>query len=282
MGFFDIFNTPFLFSVLIIIMFFCLMFLYFSNKITEQDHKLLAMSNLISLLAQQNQESYENYANMVRESQTCKNEIVNVLDNKLINISDSSLDNNLINVSDEEKSNNSSEYDNSSDEDEDETEDEEEQIYLSDEDIIELTNKEQTDDNIKTIFIEEKVFDTEYEYSENEFAEQELSNESQVLYEEFLSELKEELFVEELKEELNSDVKTNLEEELNIEELTNNVKEDNSMILKSMNLGETDDALTEYKKLPTSKLREIIVNKGIVSDASKFKKNEILKLLCPE
>ena len=200
----------------------------------------------------------------------------------MINISDSSLDNNLINVSDEEKSNNSSEYDNSSDEDEDETEDEEEQIYLSDEDIIELTNKEQTDDNIKTIFIEEKVFDTEYEYSENEFAEQELSNESQVLYEEFLSELKEELLVEELKEELNSDVKTNLEEELNIEELTNNVKEDNSIILKSMNLGETDDALTEYKKLPTSKLREIIVNKGIVSDASKFKKNEILKLLCPE
>ena len=36
---------------------------------------------------------------------------------------------------------------------------------------------------------------------------------------------------------------------------------------------------TDYKKLPLNKLREIILEKGLVPDSSKLKKNEILKLL---
>lgn len=38
----------------------------------------------------------------------------------------------------------------------------------------------------------------------------------------------------------------------------------------------------DYKKLPLNKLRNIVVNKGLSSDASKLKKNEILKLLGDE
>ena len=39
------------------------------------------------------------------------------------------------------------------------------------------------------------------------------------------------------------------------------------------------DIVIDYKKTSISKLREIVENKGIVDDASKLKKNELLKLL---
>ena len=38
----------------------------------------------------------------------------------------------------------------------------------------------------------------------------------------------------------------------------------------------------EYKKLSLNKLRDVVVSKGLVSDASKLKKNDILKLLGDE
>jgi len=50
-------------------------------------------------------------------------------------------------------------------------------------------------------------------------------------------------------------------------------------------LGDMQDLLTnksEYKKLSLNKLREVVISKGIVSDASKLKKNDILKLLGDE
>ena len=39
------------------------------------------------------------------------------------------------------------------------------------------------------------------------------------------------------------------------------------------------DIVLDYKKASLSKLREIVTNKGIVNDASKMKKTELLKLL---
>ena len=40
-----------------------------------------------------------------------------------------------------------------------------------------------------------------------------------------------------------------------------------------------EDLQSSYKKMTINKLREVIVSKGVVSDASKLKKNEILKML---
>ena len=50
-------------------------------------------------------------------------------------------------------------------------------------------------------------------------------------------------------------------------------------------LGEVEDShtsKTDYKKMSLNKLRETAVSKGLISDASKLKKNEILKLLGDE
>ena len=53
----------------------------------------------------------------------------------------------------------------------------------------------------------------------------------------------------------------------------------------TISLGEIEDihiTKTDYKKLSLNKLREVVVSKGVIADASKLKKNEILKLLGDE
>ena len=59
------------------------------------------------------------------------------------------------------------------------------------------------------------------------------------------------------------------------------VIEKKSLDLKSISLEEssTNEFVLDYKKLPLLKLRNIVVEKGIVSDSSRLKKNELLKLL---
>jgi len=63
----------------------------------------------------------------------------------------------------------------------------------------------------------------------------------------------------------------------------NKDNDDNMLFLKTIsldNLGELADVnKQDYKKMSLNKLREVIINKGVVQDASKLKKNEILKLL---
>jgi len=70
-----------------------------------------------------------------------------------------------------------------------------------------------------------------------------------------------------------------------MEEVTeiNDTKDDNikSMNLKSIhiNLEETKSESMDYRKLALPKLRSVVTEKGLTSDASKLKKNELLKLL---
>jgi len=68
-----------------------------------------------------------------------------------------------------------------------------------------------------------------------------------------------------------------LEETDTLEEVNEDVKAD----LKTINihLDETQNESMDYKKLPLPKLRTIVTEKGLASDSSKLKKNELLKLL---
>jgi hypothetical protein len=50
----------------------------------------------------------------------------------------------------------------------------------------------------------------------------------------------------------------------------------------SIDLEESNHDSLDYKKLSLPKLRSIVSEKGLVSDASKLKKNELLKLLDSE
>jgi hypothetical protein len=76
-----------------------------------------------------------------------------------------------------------------------------------------------------------------------------------------------------------------IKDEPQLEELTeiNESKDDNikTMDLKSINitLEETKHESLDYKKMALPKLRSVVTEKGLTSDASKLKKNELLKLL---
>ena len=81
----------------------------------------------------------------------------------------------------------------------------------------------------------------------------------------------------------------NLKSDIVLEEEKEEKEDKNENILQSIksisiNLGDenlTKDNIMDYKKIQLSKLRTIVVEKGLASnlDASKLKKNEILKLL---
>ena len=73
---------------------------------------------------------------------------------------------------------------------------------------------------------------------------------------------------------LNNENETNNEHTMN--DISNNVSD-----LKSIhaNLEETNTDHSDYKKLSLPKLRSIVTEKGLAQDASKLKKNELIKLL---
>ena len=59
---------------------------------------------------------------------------------------------------------------------------------------------------------------------------------------------------------------------------------ENMSFLKNIDvidIGEVDSK-SDYKKMSINKLREVVVSKGLIADASKLKKQDILKLLGDE
>ena len=69
----------------------------------------------------------------------------------------------------------------------------------------------------------------------------------------------------------------------NADTLNTKISEYISNLIPGEGLTETSikslDVVLDYKKASLSKLREIVQSKGLVSDASKMKKNDILKVL---
>jgi hypothetical protein len=80
-------------------------------------------------------------------------------------------------------------------------------------------------------------------------------------------------------------------EETDIQLLAEDTKEDDNF-LKNVSITGLDNGIlsleeigankNDYKKMSLNKLREVVVSKGVTLDASKLKKNEILKLLGDE
>jgi hypothetical protein len=68
-----------------------------------------------------------------------------------------------------------------------------------------------------------------------------------------------------------------INEQFSLEENKNDLVESELKTI-NINLEEQTDSL-DYKKLPLNKLRSIVSEKGLSTDSTKLKKNEILKLL---
>jgi hypothetical protein len=73
-------------------------------------------------------------------------------------------------------------------------------------------------------------------------------------------------------------------EEINNDILLTETNEDNTFLKTNVNLNSDLEIIeenhkTDYKKLTINKLKDLVVNKGITSDVSKLKKNDLIKLL---
>jgi hypothetical protein len=289
MAIFDLFNVSFLFSIGIIIILIGGIFTYVSYRMSEQDHKLTSMVQLVSLLSHDLQTV--KMSARAEETHGLSNPLK---DNNIQYASDIMVDNlneDVINVSDGESD---SEYED--DEVEDEDEDEEDNVEDDDEDDVEEIDIEDAPKinvlklNSENVVIDDSDSDSDVDDLEN------LDNQAENLEAENLE--VENLEAENLEVE-NLEVENLEVENLEVENLEAEPKIEN-LDIKAENLGELPkenmsflknidvidigevDSKSDYKKMSINKLREVVVSKGLIADASKLKKQDVLKLLGDE
>ena len=243
----DIFNFSSLIILGILLLVVCLLVLYFENKMREQNHKIASMLSLVSSLAEEvNGVKFGiNHLVMRGGDNTMGPTFVN--DNKLVVVSD--------------------------DEEEEEEEDEEDNVSIEEEELesvgsddssslVESDNEELVLEDIKVLKL--NIGNTQEEMS---VSSHELSN----------------LDIEEMDdlEELNDEDSIVGSSKSTV--ITNDPTSQldiNSSDLKTININlEEHIENVDYKKMALPKLRSTVEEKGLVKDASKLKKNEILKLL---
>jgi len=261
----DLFNPTFLMFLGILVLVVALLVVYFESKMRDQNHKIASMLSLVSTLAQDMNDVKMGLNHLaisggqIFQQTNIPNSGVNLgnLQKK-----------NLIEVSDDEES-----------EEELEEEEEEEELEEEEEDLGSLeddsdNNSEESNNDIKIVKLQvsdEDLQDNEYTSYEEE------SNNLEFEHEELDGDFETEVDNQYVEEVL--DLKY---EEKNLEESTIIFSSDLKTI--SINLEEEhqhNEDNIDYKKLQLSKLRTIVVEKGLTtnSEASKLKKPELLKLL---
>ena len=254
----DLFNPTFLMFLGILVLVVALMVVYFESKMRDQNHKIASMLSLVSTLAEDmngvkmglNQLAVtrmggsfpQNFEQPLEKSRVPFNQ-----ETKLIEVSDG-----------EDDDDDDDDYDDDIDEEIDTDEDDEE----SNHDVvkvfkIDMNSQNQYEDSLSGNNLELDDLDEELDELDDELSEvQSLSSKSSKLS----NKLEETVYGETLQEPLNiSDLKT-----------------------ISINLEDPHPDSLDYKKLSLPKLRSIVSDKGLASDASKLKKNELLKLLGAE
>jgi hypothetical protein len=256
MAFTDLLSTSFLFSVAIIIILIGGIFAYVSYRMSEQDHKISSMVGLISTMADELQFFRSKLSQSQSQSQNAGQTLlpeeihtIPLLDpNNLITRATS-----LIPVSD--------------DEDEDDDDDDDDENLESEEDEEETeTGSEESEGEIEL----DEVVDLE-------------ENSSQIQTNNIND-------IDENIDEIKNIKSIHLEEPIELNMFNHDEQQHEHSVdilasdLKTISITDLDDTnkKTDYKKMAINKLREIVIEKGIVSDASKLKKNDLLKLLGDE
>ena len=291
-SFADLFNPTFLIFLGIILLVTAILLLYFENKLREQNHKIASMLSLVSSLAEEvngvklglnnllsitmigaghdnhfsNQSNFQHF-NHLEENLNTLNE-----ENNLIVVSDDEDSDNEDSDNEEEEN----EFHHEEDTDnEDETNDSESETSNSNEqdEIEELNDEEEnicmsTSNDIKILKLNLNLDSNIYKDETHETEEFEELNEENDL--EFIT--------------LNNDENDNNDNNDNNEEeqydISSELKTINVNLEERKNIDLNENV--DYKKLPLNKLRSVVAEKGLIVDASKLKKNEMLKLLGAE
>ena len=241
----DIFSTSFLLSVTVGVILIGGMFAYINFRVSEQDHKLNSMVSLVSALAQEvtyNKNVLSSFmSSNTNDTLTKKIE----LDNTDVNNSD------LIEVSDDEEENEEEDED---DEDGEEEEDEEEEDEEADEDE------------------EDEEDEDEEEQKQVNILGGDIDNTNEINIDDFFEDI------------------NNIDGSLSLQKDTSDLVSSNDDINEYHNTNTTEikqiqitpedfGSIIDYKKMSLNKLREIVVEKGLIQESFKLKKNELLKLL---
>ena len=278
----DLFNPTFLMFLGILVLVVALLVVYFESKFREQNHKISSMLSLVSSLAEelngtkmviqhlsmrggvqsqnfQQEQTFSNFHDL--EENVAQQNTNNTNNTKLIQVSDDENSD-----SESETSDNNSESDDSVeilDDEEDSVKEMDDESVSSENNVIEIG--EHNDIKILKLNITQQNDDE----SDNSEEEQKLDFDD----------------LDDLENLSESSESLSVKDEPQFEEVTevNERKDDNikSMDLKSINitLEETKHESLDYKKMGLPKLRSVVTEKGLISDASKLKKNELLKLL---
>ena len=255
----DLFNPTFLMFLGILVLVVALLVVYFETKFREQNHKISSMLSLVSSLAEE-----VNGTKMIIHQITMNHQPQNqqFFQQQQPNLEKRIVQNdNLILVSDDEEDSDSDGGDEDSEDDVSEADDSDAASEVSineiddddsDNSVIELSNSNDV-----------KVLKLNNSESGDEASLDEMDD---------LEDLDE---MDDLDDSSTSSVSIK-------EEKNDNIK---SMELKSINitLEETKpEQPLDYKKMALPKLRSVVAEKGLSSDSSKLKKNELLKLLGAE
>ena len=256
----DLFNPTFLMFLGILVLVVALLVVYFETKFREQNHKISSMLSLVSSLAeevngskmfihqltmnhqQQNQQFFQQQQPANLEKRVFQND-------------------NLILVSDDDSDSDASEADDSDSDSDAASEVSIDESVDDDDSDIELGNS----NDVKILKLNISDHKDDNSASGDDLSVDDLDNLDEM---DDLSAAS----LEDLDDSSTSSVSTK-------EEKNDNIK---SMDLKSINitLEETKpEQPLDYKKMAIPKLRSIVTEKGLSSDSSKLKKNELLKLL---
>jgi hypothetical protein len=273
----DLISTSFLFSIAIIIILIGGIFAYVSYRMSEQDHKLTSMLGLVSTLAEEihslkGRLNDSIVLNTNGEEDGEEGDAVSESSRKEIHIFDQNMlsggtDINLISVSDNEsESESESDSESDSDSDSDSSNDSEsDSLLVSNVKILNISH-----DNIS---------------HDNEFKEY-LEEEDSFIPESFVQDFTEESLIAELAEltdlveDLAEDLAENLDTKLiHLAEPIEFVSDSMLDISELKNIMISDKP--DYKKMGLNKLREVVVERNILSavEAGKLKKPELLKLI---
>ena len=270
MAIFDLFNVSFLFSIGIIIILIGGIFTYVSYRMSEQDHKLSSMVNLVSILAEDLQ-----HIKLLTRAENSHGLSNTLKDNNIQYASDIMVDNlneNVINVSDGE-SDDESDGESDSEYEDDEVEDDVVEDDVIEDDVEEIDIEAAPKINVLKLNPVNSVNIDVDNLEELDNQAEELDNQAEEL--------------DNQAEELDNQAEEldNQAEELDnqAEDLVELPKENMSFLknIDVIDIGEVDSK-SDYKKMSINKLREVVVSKGLIADASKLKKQDILKLLGDE
>ena len=259
----DLFSPTFLMFLGILLLVVAVMVVYFESKMRDQNHKIASMLSLVSTLAEDMNgvKMGLNQLAVTRMGGSFPQNFEQPLENSRVPFNQETK---LIDVSDGEDDDEEDEED----EEDDDDDDDEEDFDIDEEIDIDEDDDESNHDVVKVFKIDMNTEDNFENLSENNNLE--------------LDDLDEELSEVQSLSSKSSKLSDKLEE--TIYEKTfqepSNISSDFKTI--SINLEDPNSDSLDYKKLSLPKLRSIVSEKGLSSEASKLKKNELLKLLGAE